>query len=67
MLQSILGHWKSTLFSVISASLAALAVTANVNSMTPKQLLFAYGACLALAIKGALSADGDKVALPPAK
>jgi hypothetical protein len=71
MLQDLLAnakkHWKTTLFGLMAASFAAMAVTPNLDDMTPGQVFFAYGTCLAVAVKGLLSADAPKASdAPPA-
>lgn len=57
MLGNALTHWRSTLAGIGAGALGALAVTPNLDKMTAMQALAAFGACLLVAIKGALSAD----------
>lgn len=58
-------HYKTTIAGLIAASFAALAVTPNLDSMTPGQIVFAYGSCLFVAVKGMLAADAQPAAPTP--
>lgn len=60
MFASILKNWKTSLLGILAGSLGALYTTAGLDSMTPKQVALAYLTCLAVAVKGLISADAPK-------
>lgn len=55
-----LKNWKSSLFGLLAGMFGALATTANIDSLTPKEFGAALLACAFVALQGLVTKDAKK-------
>lgn len=61
MLKALLVHWQSTLFGFLTGVTGALYAATQKANLTPAEFWSVLGASVLVALKGAVSADANKV------
>lgn len=61
MVANALKHWQSTLFGFLTGLTGALYAATQQANLTPAQFWTVLAASLGIALKGAVSADANKV------